>query len=497
MVRKRISLADYAWLRMDNPNNLMVITGLMTFDAPVDYERFRAVIERSLFRFKRFRQRLAAPLIPFMWPYWEDDPNFKLESHLIRVQLPAPGDQKDLQDLISRLMSTRLDYSRPLWEFYLVENYGSGGALVSRLHHCLADGIALMQVLLSLTETEVFPPVSSQARDVAEEDKLPPGEPIQTRNANLLNSENLWSPRKIWEEGKMMLSDPAHTRHRTRQAIDLAATVGKLTLRWPDPPTVFKGPLGMEKRAAWSEPIALDGVKFIRKAFDCTVNDVLLTAVAGALGRYVDARGEASKNLKIRGVIPVNLRPIELDEELGNKFGLVFLSLPIGIADPIERLHRVKQNMDKLKASSEPIATFGIINLLGIVPPRVHKLAVDLFDSKGTAVMTNVPGTQAQLYIAGAPIKTVMAWVPQTGRIAFGVSIISYNGKVWLGIATDKGLVPDPEAIIDFFCVEYEEMRARAQAVQAERPKDLKALLAMLDEAIQTLDELMDLAKKD
>lgn len=494
MARKRISLADYAWLRMDDPNNLMVITGLMTFDTPLDYERFKAVIERSLFRFKRFRQRLAAPLIPFMWPYWEDDPNFKLESHLIRVQLPAPGGQKDLQDLISGLMSRGLDYSRPLWEFYLVENYGSGGALVSRLHHSLADGIALMQVLLSLTDTESFPPVSSQARDVAEASKPPPGKPVQTRNANLLNSENLWGPSKILEEGRMMLSDPDHARHRTRQAIDLAATVGKLALRWPDPPTVFKGPLGMEKRAAWSEPIALDEVKFIRRAFDCTVNDVLLTAVAGALGRYVDSRGEASRYLKIRGVIPVNLRPIEVDEELGNKFGLVFLSLPIGIADPIERLRKVKQNMDGLKASSEPMATFGIINLLGAVPPRVHKLAVDLFDSKGTTVMTNVPGTQTQLYLAGAPINTVMAWVPQTGRIAFGVSIISYNGKVWLGIATDKGLVPDPETVIQFFCVEFEEMRARAKAVRAERPKDLKALLSMLDEANQTLDDLIDKA---
>ena len=492
MARKRISFADFAWLRMDDPNNLMVITGLMTFDAPLDYERFKATVERSFLRFRRFRQRIALPLLPFMRPFWEDDPDFKLESHLIRVQLPAPGGQQELQDLISMLMSTELDYSRPLWEFYLVENYGRGGALVSRLHHSIADGIALMQVLLSLTETDANPSGSSQTRGVAGLGEPSPGEAIQTRNANVLNSDNPWNSRKIYEEGMMMLSDPSHARYRARQAIDLATTVGKLVFRWPDPATVFKGPLGIEKRAAWSEPLPLEEVKFIRKAFHCTVNDVLLTAVAGALGRYVEARGEAAKDLSIHSFIPVNLRPVELDEELGNKFGLVFLSLPIGIADPIERLRRVKKNMDELKASSEPIATFGIINLLGAVPPRLQELAVDFFDTKGTTVMTNVPGTQTQLYLAGAPINTVMAWVPQTGRIAFGVSIISYNGKVWLGIATDKGLVPDPETIIEFFCAEYEEMRSRAKLAQAERPKDLKRLLSMLDETIQTMDGLLE-----
>jgi hypothetical protein len=147
--------------------------------------------------------------------------------------------------------------------------------------------------------------------------------------------------------------------------------------------------------------------------------------------------------------------------------------------------------MNELKSSSEPIAAYGVITLLGAIPPWLEDAAVDFFDSKGTTVMTNVPGTQTQLYLAGAPIDTVMAWVPQTGRIALGVSILSYNGKVWLGIATDKGLVPDPETIIELFQAEFEEMMARAKDAPAERQKDLKALLAMLEEANQTLEELL------
>jgi diacylglycerol O-acyltransferase len=480
MARNKLSFTDYAWLRMDDPNNMMVITGLMTFDGPMDYERLKAHLESSLLRFKRFRQRITAPMLPFTRPNWEDDPNFNLDSHLIRVQLPSPGDQKALQDLVSTLMSTELDYSRPLWEFYLVDNYADGSAL-----------IALLQVLLSLTTTVPEPSASDQSQDFTQDEAQSPSTPVKTISSGVLNSYAL-SSTDIWEEGKKILSDASYARYRTRQLIDLTATVGKLVLRWPDPMTVFKGPLGEEKRAAWSEPIVLDEVKFIRRAFNCTVNDVLLTAVAGALGRYIGARGGAAGDLNIRSFVPVNLRPIELDEELGNKFGLVFLTLPIGIDDPIERLRRVKRNMDEIKSSSEAVATFGIISLLGAVPDWVEEKAVDFFDTKGTAIMTNVPGTQTQLYLAGVPINTVMAWVPQSGRIALGVSIFSYNGKVWLGIATDNGLVPDPEAILEFFYAEYEEMKSRAKSAPAERQKEMKVLLAMLEQANQTLDELLD-----
>lgn len=488
MARKKISLPDYAWLRLNEPNNLMVITGLMTFDAPLDYESLKVALEPAILRFKRFRQRLVQPNLPFRRPYWEDDPTFTIDSHLTRIQLPSPADQKALQDLISSLMSRALDPTRPLWQFYLVENYGKGSAFIARLHHSLGDGIALVLVLLTLTNTD--PSASSQSRDIAQVGAPSPNGLIKTRKSAVLNATK-WSTQKLWDEGKLIIFNPSVVRYRTRQIFDLAATAGKVVLREPDPLTVFKGSLGREKRAAWSEPIELKAVKFIGKEFHSTVNDVLLTAVAGALGQYTNSREGAANDLSIRGFIPVNLRPIVLDEELGNKFGMVFVSLPIGIDDPIERLYRVKQNMDELKTSYEPIATFGIINLLGALPTRVEEMAANILDTKATMIMTNVPGVQTQLYLAGAPINTIMGWVPQAGRIALGVSILSYNNKVWLGIATDKGLVPDPEAIITFFHTEFDEMRSRAQTNQAERHNRLKPMLSMLDEAMQTLDGLL------
>jgi diacylglycerol O-acyltransferase / wax synthase len=496
MPRKRIAFADHAWLRMDDPNNLMVITGLMTFDTPVDYERLKSLIENSMLRVRRFRQRLLPSRLPWRRPYWEDDPHFDLVTHLERVTLPPPGDQQTLQELISRLMSTELDHTRPLWKFYLIENYGSGSAFIARLHHSIADGIALTQVLLSLTEpasdipatdqSHVFPQSEDQSTSTGIQAAL---EPTKTLKSSSIASKV--SPRNVMHEGKRILLNPSHAVHRARQGIGFAAAVGKIVLRWPDPATVFKGSLGREKRAAWSEPIDLQDIKFIGKTLDSTVNDILITAVAGALGRYSEYRGVSAEDLNIRGFIPINLRPVELDEQLGNKFGLLFLSLPLGITDPVERLHQIKQNMDELKSSAEAFATFGIINLIGAVPARLEELAIDFFDTKGTTIMTNVPGPRNQLYLAGAPINTIMAWVPQSGNISLGVSIISYNGKVWLGVATDKGLIPDPETIVSMFNLEYKELLSQAQTSGAERATRLHPSLSMLDETLQTLDELL------
>ena len=496
MPGKPISSADHAWLRMDNPNNLMVITGLMTFDTPLDYERFTSVIENSLLRFRRFSQRLVPSRIPGRRPYWEDDPRFDLATHIERVTLPPPSDQKALQELISLLMSTELDYTRPLWKFYLIENYGSGSAFIARLHHSIADGIALMQVLLSLTEPTPgnFPVSPSQAPWQSGYQTLPGGDQAAREPTKTLKSSSgvsKISTRGILNEGIRMLFNPYLPVHRLRQGIDFAGAVRKIALRWPDPKTIFKGTLGKEKCAAWSEPLDLREIKFIGETFNSTINDILVTAVAGALGRYSEYRGVSAEDLNIRSFIPINLRPVELDERLGNKFGLLFLSLPLGITDPVERLDKIKQNMDELKSSAEAVATFGIINLIGAVPTWIEEIAVDFFDTKGTTIMTNVPGPRSQLYLAGVPINTIMAWVPQSGRISLGVSIISYNGKVWLGVATDQGMIPDPGTIVSMFDLEYKELLSRAQMARAERLERLHPMFSMLDKTLQTLDGLL------
>jgi diacylglycerol O-acyltransferase / wax synthase len=186
-----------------------------------------------------------------------------------------------------------------------------------------------------------------------------------------------------------------------------------------------------------------------------TINDILLSAVTGALRRYLEERGEPVGGLNIRAIVPVNLRPPEELGKLGNRFGLVFLSLPVGISDPIKRLVVLKQRMDAIKNSPEAVVALGILNVIGMTPTQIEKIIISIFGMKGSAVMTNVPGPRQMLYLAGKPVTAIMFWVPSPAGLNIGVSIFSYAGDIFLGVATDAGVVADPERIIELFQIEF------------------------------------------
>ncbi|MDW8148771.1 MAG: WS/DGAT domain-containing protein [Roseiflexaceae bacterium] len=199
--------------------------------------------------------------------------------------------------------------------------------------------------------------------------------------------------------------------------------------------------------------------------FRCTINDVLLNAVTGALRRYMVSRGAIVDGLNIRAVVPVNLRPPGPVTELGNRFSLVFLDLPVGIDDPFDRLLELKRRMEGIKSSPEAAIAFSVLNMLGLMPQQVVELVVNLFGSKATAVMTNVPGPRQRIYLAGSPIRQIMFWVPQAGHLGLGVSIFSYAGNVLVGIAVDAGLVPNPDAIVAAFHAEFSDLLRLARIV--------------------------------
>jgi WS/DGAT/MGAT family acyltransferase len=263
-----------------------------------------------------------------------------------------------------------------------------------------------------------------------------------------------------------MVTKPGKFVDALGKASSFVGAFGKLTTMPADPETPFKGELTEEKRAVWSKPIDLDMVKAIRKHTGATVNDVLLAAVSGALGRYLAGRGENVEGLDIRAVVPVNLSSLEEAHELGNRFGLVFLPLPLGIDDSLLRIFEVRKRMDAIKDSPEALVSFGILQTMGVSPGPVFERVLQMFGSKATSVMTNVIGPNAPIYFAGSAMKQAMFWVPRSGGLGMGVSILSYNGQVWLGIATDAGLVPDPEKILDGFYAEFEEMVGLVRQVE-------------------------------
>ncbi len=458
-----MSNVDAAWLRMEDPTNLMTITGVLSFADRLDFNEVKALIEDRLMGYDRFRQRVVQPR--FGRPRWEEDPHFNLRSHLLRVALPEPGGKRELQEMVSNLMSTPLDFSKPLWQFQFIENYRGGCALVGRIHHCIADGIALVRVLLDMTDDS---PEASRPRQPRRRRTRPLGGGFWLPE---VVNEALYSVRKVTGqlvgEGLETLLEPSRAIAAARQGASAAGVLGRLVTMPSDPPTVFKGPLSVAKRCAWSEIMALDEVKALGKRVGATINDVLLTGVTGALRRYILTRGGDPEGLDIRAVVPVNLRPDHAVGELGNRFGLVFLALPVGRADRTDRLHELKRRMDALKTSSEAVVVFGILNAVGMASADIESLAVKIFGAKATAVMTNVPGPRQELYMAGKPMRSMMFWVPQSGHLGLGVSILSYAGQVRLGVATDAALVPDPGALVSAFQDEMEAMLAEMPAAAA------------------------------
>ena len=462
-----LSNVDVAWYHMELPNNLMMISGVFVFDQMLAFDRVRATLEQRMLIFDRFRQRVVEPRFGIGSPRWEFDPQFDIANHVHRIALPAPGDQTALQDLVSDMMGTPLDYTKPLWQFHLVEGYGEGCALVCRLHHCIADGIALMRVLLSLTDDTPDAPWSPPRNDEEEQQRSRNPFRLVTRPASAAFGATRRLTESAWSGGKELVTNPSHALDLARQGTDTTMALGRLLLMLPDRKTILKGPLGVPKQAAWSAPIPLPTVKTIGKATGATVNDVLLACVAGALRSYLLAREQPVEDLNVRAVIPVNLRPPDAAIELGNRFGLIFLALPVGIEDPFDRLMELKRRMDELKGTPEAVVAFGILNAIGMAPTDIANLVVDIFGTKATAVMTNVPGPRHQVYFAGAPITQLMFWVPQSGRLGIGVSILSYNNEVLLGVATDQGLIPDPARIVAFY---HEEINALVSLVEDVQP---------------------------
>lgn len=455
---------DTAWLHMEDPTNLMMVTGLYIFDKPIDYHRLRDTVQyRMVDRFSRFRYKVIQQ---GSRAYWVTDRNFDLNAHIHRIALPPPGDKTALQEFVSDLMSTPLDFSKPLWQMHYIEHYGDGSALLMRLHHSIADGIALMHVMLSSTDSDPDAPYPTPPES---QERHTPGwleSTLRSALGMVVNARKVTDT--LIHEGLETLTNPNHALELASQGASAAAALGKILLLGPDPRTIFKGRLGVSKRAAWSQPIPLANVKLIGKALGGTVNDVLLTAMTGALRRYMEYRSDPTEDINIRAMVPVNLRPLEEAYKLGNYFGLIYLSLPIYLVDPKERLHELKRRMDEIKNSPEAVVAFQILNTLGLLPTQVADQMVNLFGLKSSAVMTNVPGPRQAIYFAGQRVGTTMFWVPQSGRMGLGVSIFSYNDSVVLGIATDTGLVPDPEKINELFEQEFVDLFALAQQAQAQ-----------------------------
>ncbi len=442
---RRMRLADAAWLGIDRPHNRALVVAVLQLSGELDLDALRArVQERMVDPYPRFRQRvhpsMPSPRWGMLTARWQHDRTFDLGQHVVGPLCDHPCDDKALQRLAGTLLGQPLDPERPPWQMHLVRLHGGGSALVARFHHGLADGIALASVLLRLAD------------DVAYTD--PPGvRPESTQQGGRTGDKGAGVLRAAWTGARVSLS--------------VLPTLLNLVLRMGEPPTLLRGPLGTAKSLAWTRPNDLKEVRAVARAHGASINDVLLAATAAGLRRHLQERGGTVGDL--RAAVPVDLRrgtPVPAD--LGNTFGVVFVPLPVGEADPLRRLQLVARSTRRLKGSAQAGVTFTLLRIVGTMPKLVRELAVAVLGESASAVVTNVPGPRETLHIDGHRLDEVVFWGPQAGRISLGVSLFSYAGAVTVGVAVDSGLGIDPEGLAQQIQDELGVLRGLAEPPAAQ-----------------------------
>jgi diacylglycerol O-acyltransferase / wax synthase len=459
---ERMTKVDTAWLRMDSPQNLMMIVGIWVLKPGITHAALCERVESRLLQYRRFGQRVVEDAAGATWV---DDKNFDIRNHVVTETLKARkghSRQSALQDRVAELTTTPLDRRRPLWQFHLIENYtlpdgSQGSAMMVRIHHCIADGIALISVTTSLVDGGAPPPERKRK-------EVPSGPEDWFAHSFLkpftdLTIKALGAAGEGAAQTLHMLSDPhkgmAGSMDMAKVGMQLIGDLAALAMMPDDSKTRLKGKPGTTKKVAWCQPIPLEEVKAVGKALNCSINDVLLSCAAGAIGEYLKSMGDDPTGQEIRAMVPVNLRPLEEAYKLGNRFGLAPLVLPVGMDNPVERVYEVRKRMAHMKGSYQPLLAFSLLAVAGLLIKPAQDAMLNLFGKKTTAVMTNVPGPREKLQFCGSTIEENIFWVPQSGDVGMGVSILSYGGGVQFGLITDAGLCPNPQAIIDEFEPEF------------------------------------------
>jgi diacylglycerol O-acyltransferase / wax synthase len=455
-MKEPFSNFDAFLLHIETPTNLMVITGLLFIDQPIDIIELQRLIQERILKFERFQQRVVNTGLILKSPKWEFDPTFNINAHVHKVSLPSPGDESALKDLVNDLMVLPMDMSKPPWKLYLVENYSVGSVIVARLHHTLADGLSLVNVFTSLGDDTASSPEG--------------GPPVYTRRkASSLMGRLIVPPLKLtskvlgltqWalHQGLEMIDNPDYIKDTLMDATGNALMLSKYVMGKSDPQTSLRGKFGITKNSTWSAPIPLEQIKSLSREFGGTVNDVMLAAVTGGLRRYLEANGEKLDFLDIRAVVPVNIRSNGDFENLGNQVGMVLMPLPVGQQDSHDRYQIVKMRMDDLKQSDESDIIFSLLNTTFFKSKLLATAMVGVLTPKASLLVTNVPGPQGQITFTGRKICHPVFWIPLPKGWGLGISIISYAGEITLGVVVDVNLIPDPNQILEGIEAELEAM---------------------------------------
>ncbi|MCA9519749.1 MAG: wax ester/triacylglycerol synthase family O-acyltransferase [Myxococcales bacterium] len=473
---ERLSMLDASFLEIESDAAHMHVGAVILFESGplerehggIDYELIKRYVEASIQRVPRYRQRLGhVPMLKH--PVWVDDDRFVIDYHVRHAGLPKPGSLRQLKRLAGRIFSQKLDRGRPLWEFWVVEGLeGDRFAVITKVHHCMIDGISGVDLIAALLRTN---------RD----DRIPAIEPWAPRPLptpqEILEGEvkhRFDGQLALFDSIRRALDDPTEFVEKAQRVVQgLAETIGVGLLPASHSPLDTQR-LGPNRRFDWCS-FPLERVKRLKNDLGGTVNDVVLTTVAGALRRFFERRGSDPREIvDYRALIPVNVRSRTQRGTLGNKVSMILCPLPIHIYDPRQRFEFVAAETEKLKASSKNLHANEIAEELGDLTgaglvARAIQLAIRFKPYNIT--VTNVPGPPFPLYILGARLQAIYPMVPLFGDQSVGIALFSYDAKLFWGFSADWQLVPDLHELIEDMREAFEELeRLTSETAHPDAP---------------------------
>jgi diacylglycerol O-acyltransferase / wax synthase len=453
----RLSPLDASFLYLEQPTTPMHVGGVSIFERPrsgFDYDTLVELIEQRIALVPRYRQKVRHVPANLARPVWVDDADFDVAYHVRRSALPKPGSDAQLTELVARLMSRPLDHTRPLWEMYLVEGLARGRtAVLTKTHQAMVDGISAIdigQVILDIAA----PDGSAAARG---------------------GHADLWMPRPepsdvqlVWDAVAEAVARPGEVVDNVRSAAsDAVATVGKVvggvgqlfsmarTASRRAPGTPLNVDISASRRFAIART-ELEAYRRVRAAHGCTVNDVVLSVVSGALRNWLLSRGEAvTASSTVRAMVPLSVRG-EADVpssagSLGNRVASFVVDLPVGEPSPVVRLHHVAHAMREHTANGRSVGADTLVRIGGFAPPTLHALGARAASRASkrifNLVVTNVPGPQFPLYAAGARMLEMFPVVPLAKGQALAIGLTSYDGGVYYGFNGDRDAMPDVDVL--------------------------------------------------
>ena len=460
MATDRLTALDTSFLHLEDAASHMHVASVMLFEgSPPPYNDLLDAIERRLHLVPRYRQRLAFVPLAQGRPRWVDDPHLNLRYHVRATALPAPGDEDQLKELAGRVFSQQLDRDKPLWEIWLVDGLeGDRFALLSKTHHALVDGISGVDIISVLFDTSPEPAAPADPGDRW----LPRPLPSQAQLLAEALLERTTIPAEVARSVRAVFRGPRRILSGARDA-----AVGVGAMAWaglnPAPTSPYNQSIGPHRRFTWVRA-ELGDIKAIKNELGGTVNDVVLSTVAGALGKHLRRRGQNTDGLELKAMIPVSVRADVERGALGNKVAAMMASLPIWCQDPVARLDIVREELKGLKSSGQAVGAQVLTDLTGFAPPTVMGQAARLVSRQRmfNLVVTNVPGPQFPLYLAGRRMLDPFPMVPLAKNQALGIALLSYAGKINFGLVGDWDLMWDLDEFAGHLRESIEELAEAA-----------------------------------